>query len=284
MRKITLLSSLLFLNSIVASAFAHDRFADVTITYEKLNGSVYMMVGSGGNIGVSAGEDGILIVDDQYAPLAERIAAALKQINPGQVKYVVNTHYHGDHTGGNAWMHDHMGATVFAHDNVRVRLASKEEPVKAELPVVTYSQGIKFHFNGDTVHVVHLADGHTDGDSVVWFEKANVMHTGDLFFKDWFPYIDIGAGGSVDGYIASVEQIIAMVNDDTQIIPGHGSLATRAELQKFVDMIKETSAYVRAEKAKGKTVEQILEAGLEEKWKSWSWRFITEERWIKTLY
>lgn len=284
MRKSTLLLSMMFLNSLVLSTQAQDRFANVKMTSQKLDGSVYMMQGSGGNIGVSAGEDGILIVDDQYAPLAERIADALKAINPGDIKYVINTHYHGDHTGSNSWLKENRGSTVFAHDNVRIRLADKEDADQASLPVVTYAQGVKFHFNGETIHVVHLEQGHTDGDSVVWFENANVMHTGDLFFKDWFPYIDLGAGGSVQGYIQSVEQILGMIKDDTKIIPGHGSVANKQELQKFVDMIKETSAFVLAEKAKGKSVEQVIEAGLDEKWKSWSWRFITEERWIKTLY
>lgn len=284
MRKSTLLLSMMFLNSLVFSTQAQDRFANVKMTSQKLDGSVYMMQGSGGNIGVSAGDDGILIVDDQYAPLAERIADALKAINPGDIKYVINTHYHGDHTGSNSWLKENRGSTVFAHDNVRIRLADKEDADQASLPVVTYAQGVKFHFNGETIHVVHLEQGHTDGDSVVWFENANVMHTGDLFFKDWFPYIDLGAGGSVQGYIQSVEQILGMIKDDTKIIPGHGSVANKQELQKFVDMIKETSAFVLAEKAKGKSVEQVIEAGLDEKWKSWSWRFITEERWIKTLY
>ena len=284
MRKITLPLSLLILNSLAFFASAHDRFVDVKITSQHLNDSVYMVQGSGGNIGVSAGEDGILIVDDQFAPLAERIAATLKGINPGDVKYVINTHYHGDHTGGNSWFKENLGSTVFAHENVRVRLASKEDTVKSALPVVTYEDGVKFHFNQETIHVIYLNEGHTDGDSVVWFEQANAVHTGDLFFKDWFPYIDLGAGGSVQGYVESVEKILSMIKDDTKVIPGHGSLATKAELRKFVEMIKETSSFVQAQKAKGMTVEQVVEQGLDEKWASWSWRFINEEKWIKTLY
>ena len=284
MRKITLLCSITILNSIAFLACATDRFANVRVTSQHLNGSVYMMEGAGGNIGVSAGDDGILIVDDQYAPLAEKIANALKDINPGEVKYVINTHYHGDHVGSNSWLKENRGSTVFAHENVRIRLANKEDTAESGLPVVTYKDGVKFHFNDETIHVIHMKDGHTDGDSVVWFEGANVVHTGDLFFKDWFPYIDLEAGGTVAGYIESVEKILSIIKDDTKVIPGHGKLGTKQELKKFVEMIKETSMFVQQQKAKGLTLEQVVEQGLEEKWASWSWRFINEERWIKTLY
>jgi glyoxylase-like metal-dependent hydrolase (beta-lactamase superfamily II) len=265
-------------------AISQDRFADVKMTTEHLADSVYMMVGSGGNIGVSAGDDGLLIIDDQFEPLAERISAALDEIVKGQLRYVVNTHYHGDHTGANDYMHVVRNATIFAHDNVRVRLSNKEDHKHSELPVVTYAQGVKFHFNGETLNVMHLSNAHTDGDSVVMFENANVLHTGDLFFKDRFPYIDIDGGGSVVGYIAGVEKLISMINDDTKVIPGHGPLGNKADLQKFLDMIKQTSATVKQLKITGLPVEDIIDAGLGEEWKDWSWAFINEEKWIKTLY
>jgi glyoxylase-like metal-dependent hydrolase (beta-lactamase superfamily II) len=265
-------------------AHAQSGFDDVKIESNAIAGSVHMLVGAGGNIGVSAGEDGILIVDDQYAPLAEKIANALATISESKTRYVINTHYHGDHTGSNAFFHEHKDATIFAHENVRVRLASGKDADPAALPVVTYEQGVKFHFNGETIHVFHLPGGHTDGDSVVWFEQPDVLHTGDLFFKDMFPYVDQGAGGSVTGYIASVQTILDKIDDDTSIIPGHGSLATKADYQRFLDMMKETYAYVQAKKATGMSEDDVVVAGLESKWDSWSWRFITTERWIRTLY
>jgi glyoxylase-like metal-dependent hydrolase (beta-lactamase superfamily II) len=278
-----------FAASLVALLFSYQTqaqsgFDDVTIESKSIAGSVHMLVGAGGNIGVSAGDDGILIVDDQYAPLAEKIAGALAGISEAKTRYVINTHYHGDHTGSNAFFHEHKDATIFAHENVRVRLASGKDADPAALPVVTYEQGVKFHFNGETIHVFHLPGGHTDGDSVVWFEQPDVLHTGDLYFKDMFPYVDLGAGGSVKGYIASVQTILDKIDDDTSIIPGHGSLASKADYQRFLDMIKETYAYVQAKKASGMSEDDIVAGGLESKWDSWSWRFITTERWIRTLY
>ncbi|MDY6885300.1 MAG: MBL fold metallo-hydrolase, partial [Pseudomonadota bacterium] len=207
------------------TAIAQDRFADVEVKATAIKGSVHMLTGAGGNIGVSAGEDGVLIIDDQFAPLAEKIAAQLGQLGSDKPKYVINTHYHGDHTGSNAFFHSHKGATILAHENVRVRLADDEKVKPEALPTITYEDGIKIYFNGETLHVMHLAVGHTDGDSVVWFEQPNVMHTGDLFFNGRFPYIDQGAGGNVEGYMDSVKQLLAKIDDDTVIIPGHGDIS-----------------------------------------------------------
>ncbi|MEW9799379.1 MBL fold metallo-hydrolase [Alteromonas sp. CYL-A6] len=261
-----------------------DRFADVQIESTALRGAVHMLTGAGGNVGVSAGDDGVLIIDDQYAPMAEKIAAALGDLGTDKPRYVINTHYHGDHTGSNAFFHEHKGATIFAHENVRIRLAGDENFSEAGLPVVTYQDGIKLHFNNETLHVMHLPTGHTDGDSVVWFEEPDVLHTGDLFFNERFPYIDLSSGGSVDGYIASVKTLLGKVDEDTVIIPGHGPLGDKAAYQDFLAMIEATYAEVKAMKAKGMSVEQVVETGLEPKWASWSWAFINEERWIKTLY
>lgn len=265
-------------------SMAQDRFADVVIEPTHVRDSVHMLTGSGGNIGVSAGSDGILIIDDQFEPLAERIAKALEGINPAKLSYIVNTHYHGDHVGSNAWFKEHHHATVFAHENVRVRLAGQENANVNTLPVVTYEQGVKFHFNGETIHVMHLPKGHTDGDSVVWFEKADVLHTGDLFFEGRFPYIDLDAGGTVAGYIANVESLIGKIGDNTTLIPGHGKLATKADYQRFLAMMKETAADVLARKQAGQSLEQITKDGLDAKWKDWSWAFINEQKWIATLY
>ena len=265
------------------SVTAQDRFADATVGSEKITDSIYMLTGPGGNIGVTTGEDGMLIIDDKYAPLSEKILAALKAIDDQPLHYVINTHYHGDHTGSNAQMHAH-GATIFAHHNVRMRLQNDDKLSADALPVVTYADGIKVHFNGDTLDIRHLPTGHTDGDSWIMFENANVIHTGDLFFRDRFPYIDLKAGGTVDGYIANVETILAAIDDSTVVIPGHGDIAKKADLQRFVDMIKATSKDVTERKQAGASVEQIIEEGLDEQWQDWSWQFINEERWIKTLY
>ena len=285
MKRLTLIFSLLVTNFTIANAtIADDRFADVEVKAKAVGGSVHMLVGAGGNIGVSAGEDGLLMIDDQYAPLAEKIAQTLSTLSEQSPRYIINTHYHGDHTGSNAFFHEHKGATIFAHENVRIRLASADNGASKALPVVTYKDGLKFHFNNETIHVFHLPLGHTDGDSVVWFEEPNILHTGDLFFKDMFPYIDLGAGGSVKGYISAVETLLSKIDDKTQIIPGHGELANKAEFETFLNMLKATHTYVQAQKRAGVSLDDLLKAGLDTKWDAWSWQFINEEKWIKTLY
>ena len=266
------------------AVIAQDRFANVEITSQHVSGSVHMLEGAGGNIGVSAGTEGILIVDDQFAPLAEKIATAIGDISKTSMKYVVNTHYHGDHTGSNAYFKEIQGSTIFAHDNVRKRLVEKDKHTHAELPVVTYQQGVTFHFNGDTIKVMHLPAGHTDSDSVVWFEEANVLHAGDLFFSGNFPYIDLDGGGTVAGYISNVTKLLKMLKDDTKVIPGHGPLSTKKDYQQSLDMMIETAAMVKSMKAKGVNLEDAVKQGLGEQYKVWAWNFITEEKWITTLY
>ncbi|MEC7511611.1 MAG: MBL fold metallo-hydrolase, partial [Pseudomonadota bacterium] len=258
--------------------------AVVEVNATAIKGSVHMLTGAGGNIGVSAGEDGVLIIDDQFAPLAEKIAAQLGELGSDKPKYVINTHNHGDHTGSNAFFHSHKGATILAHENVRVRLANDEKIKPEALPTITYEDGIKIYFNGETLHVMHLAVGHTDGDSVVWFEQPNVMHTGDLFFNGRFPYIDQGAGGNVEGYMDSVKQLLAKIDDETVIIPGHGDISNKQEYSAFLAMISETFSYVKALKQDGKTLDEVKAMGLDDKWADWSWNFINEEKWITTLY
>ena len=270
--------------STINPANAQDRFADVEVKATAIKGSVHMLTGAGGNIGVSAGEDGVLIIDDQFAPLAEKIAAQLGELGSDKPKYVINTHYHGDHTGSNAFFHSHKGATILAHENVRVRLANDEKVKPEALPTITYEDGIKIYFNGETLHVMHLAVGHTDGDSVVWFEQPNVMHTGDLFFNGRFPYIDQGAGGNVEGYMDSVKRLLAKIDDETVIIPGHGDISNKQEYSAFLAMISETFSYVKALKQDGKTLDEVKAMGLDDKWADWSWNFINEEKWITTLY
>lgn len=276
----TLISGMLML-----SANAHDRFANVEVKTTKLSDSVYILQGAGGNIGLSAGTDGVLMIDDQFEPIAPQIRDAIKAISDSDIRYLINTHYHGDHTGGNAWFKENEDVTIFAHDNVRIRLLGDQKIRPTGLPVVTYDQGVKFHFNGDVIHVRHVPQSHTDGDSYVYFEQQNIIHAGDMLFKNWFPYIDLDGGGSVSGYIETVRSMIAIVDDNTKIIAGHGgATANRDDLKNTLAMLIATAQEVKAMKDAGKTIEQAVDEGIDEKWADWSWYFITTEKWIRTLY
>ncbi|AQS36804.1 Zn-dependent hydrolase, glyoxylase [Shewanella psychrophila] len=259
-----------------------DRFSDVEINKLKLSETSYMLTGSGGNIGVSAGKDGILIIDNQFAPLSGKIIATLSGIQPGQPKYVVNTHYHGDHTGGNNLFG--MNSVIFAHHNVLKRLAGDTSYKAAGLPSVTYHKGTSIHFNGDTLHLLHMGPGHTDGDSVVLWEDKSVIHMGDLFFKNRFPYIDLKAGGSVKGYRDNVAAMIRKINKDTKVIPGHGELASRNDLIRFKHMLDKSINWMESKLSSGMSLEQIKLEGIPKGKIDWSWSFITEEKWINTLY
>ena len=231
-----------------------------------------------------------LLVVTRITPLAPKIQAALGELSSTQntdeivpVKYVINTHFHGDHVGGNAHFHDNNGATIFAHHNVRVRLLDNAALSQSSLPVVTYDNGISIHMNEDKLNVMHFA-GHTDGDSVVLFEEANVLHTGDLFFNGLFPYVDLDNGGNVQAYIDSVNALITQIDEQTKIIPGHGPLATKADYQAFVSMMEATYNAVKSQKAQGMTLAEVLKVGVAEEYASYDWRFITEPRWLTTLY
>lgn len=270
--------------ALTMSATAQDRFADVQINAEEVGTNVHMMTGAGGNMALLHGPDGVLLVDDQYQQLAEQIGDKINALTGQDVRYVVNTHFHGDHVGSNTWLRENHDATIFAHHNVRKRLSNDEDFRPEGLPQLTFDSEITFHINGETVHIFYLPSGHTDGDAAVWFENANVLHTGDLLFNERFPFIDLGSGGNVANYISNAETLISKVNDDTVIIPGHGPKATRADYQRFVDMIKATQAEVDSMREQGLSLEEALGQGLSDKWQPWAWNFITEERWIKTLY
>jgi len=274
----------------VAHARAQQDFSKVQMKATKVSGNIYMLEGAGGNIGVSAGADGILIVDDQFAPLADKIRAALKEINPGQLRFVLNTHYHGDHTGSNPVFGKE--ATIIAHDNVRGRLAAEQTvrgqkipaAPKEALPVITFNQSVSIHFNGEEIRVVHFPNGHTDGDSVMFFTTSNVVHMGDHFFRDRFPFIDLEHGGSVEGLTRNVEAVIARVPADAKIIPGHGALSTLDDLKLYRRMLTETTAHVRKGMSEGKTLEQLKTAGLPEEWKTWGTGFVNTGSWIETIF
>lgn len=266
-------------------ARAEDRFAGVEIKTVKVRNGVYALFGQGGNIGVFVGEDGILMIDDQFLPLADKIKGALAKLGSTAPTYLLNTHYHGDHTGGNVAFGDE--STIIAHENVRVRLMNGDTPgdfTDAALPVITYSDEASVHFNGEEVRLIHMPAGHTDGDTVVHFAGTDVVHMGDDFFNNQFPFVDLEAGGSVQGMIRNVEAVLNMASDSTRIIPGHGDLADKADLARYHQMLIETSKIVRDAAADGKSVDEIVAQGLGEKWSSWGTGFINEERWIRTIY
>ena len=265
-------------------------FSKVEIKVIPAAGNVYMLQGAGGNIGVSAGSDGILIVDDQYAPLAEKIRSALKSINSGKLKFVLNTHWHGDHTGGNATFGPE--APIIAQENVRKRLAAEQHvmgetvpPSPAEaLPVITFQDSVSVHFNGEEIKVIHYPHGHTDGDSVIFFTKSNVVHMGDDFFNTRFPFVDLDSGGSVQGMIAGVAKVLAQIPADAKVIPGHGPLSTVENLKTYHRMLTETTAIVQKQITAKKTLAQIKSAGLPDQWKEWGSGFIKTDVWIETIY
>lgn len=264
-------------------ASAQQDFSKVEVKAIPVSKNIYMLTGAGGNIGVSVGPDGILIVDDQFAPLAEKIEAALKQLNPGKLKFVLNTHYHGDHTGGNA----HFGrqAHIIAHSNVRKRLGGKAGESKPELPVITFDDRLSVWFNGEEIRLVHVPAAHTDSDSIVHFTGANVIHFGDTFFSGRFPNIDLAGGGDVRGYIRNVADALKKTPADAKLIPGHGPLSTVKELKEFHEMLVETSGIVEKAIAAGKTLDQIKADGLPEKWNSWAAPpNMPTARWLEILY
>ena len=267
-------------------------FSKVQIKATKVAGNVYMLQGSGGNIGVSVGADGILIVDDQFAPLADKIRAALKELGQGKLRFILNTHWHGDHTGGNVVFGPE--ATIIAHDNVRKRLSTEQKSEvfknttpaspKEALPVITFGQSLSVHFNGEEIRVIHYPQGHTDGDSVIFFTTSNVVHLGDDFFAGRFPFVDLESGGSIEGLTKNVGEIITQIPDGAKLIPGHGPLSTIDDLKSYHRMLQQTTDIVRQKMTAGKTVEQIKSEGLPEEWKPWGTGFIKTDLWIETIY
>jgi cyclase len=280
----------LLLALVCTPAIAQQRdFSTVEVKATKVAGSVYMITGAGGNIGVSAGEDGLVVIDDQYAPLAPKIEAALKTIIDKPVRFILNTHFHGDHTGGNEYFG--KSAPIVAHENVRKRLltgrtgANPTPPAAAgALPVLTFNESVTIHLNGEDVKAVHMPHGHTDGDSVIWFTKSNVVHMGDDFFNGTFPFVDTDSGGSIKGLIANLDKVLSTVPDDAKIIPGHGPLSDKAGLRKFVDVLKATQSAVAKGIAAGKTAEQLKSEKALAEWDSWGQGFIKTDTWIDTLY
>ncbi len=278
--------AVLFVISALFARVQQPDFSKIEIQTTKVAGSVYMLAGnddaanfSGGNIGVSVGKDGVVMVDSKFAPLGDKIKAAIKQVGGNSPKYIINTHVHGDHTNGNSAFRAE-GALV-AHTNVRKRLADKPEEV---WPVLTFDNSLSIHMNGEEIKAIHYPKGHTDGDAIIYFTGSNVVHLGDHFFNGMFPFVDLNSGGTVQGYIANIEKAVLELPADVKIIPGHGALATIDDLKNSLRMIKETVAVVTQKMAAGKTLADIKKEGLPAEWQSWSWVFITTDLWIETIY
>jgi len=272
-----------------------DDFSKVEIKVSKVAGNVYMLKGAGGNIGFSIGNDGIVLVDDQFATLADRIKAALKELTDKPVRFVINTHYHFDHIDGNASFQ--KDAPVVAHHNVRKRLQTGGTPgnlgsvkqtmkpvVSEALPILTFSQDVTIHLNGEDIRVLHCPNGHTDGDSVIFFPQSNVVHMGDDFVTYGFPFIDLASGGSVEGMIAATENVIANLPPDVKVIPGHGAVSTLRDVERFTNMLTETRSVVEQAIKAGKALDQMKAERILEAWRQWSGEFISTDAFIETLY
>ncbi len=246
-----------------------EDLSEVEIETVTVAPGIFVLFGGGGNIAVSAGPDGVILIDDQYAPMTEKITAAVAKLSEKPVRFVLNTHWHGDHSGGNENL-GKGGALIVAHDNVRERMSTEQfhkifdrhTPASAPgaLPVVTFTEAVTFHLNGEEIRATHVEHAHTDGDAIVRFVNANVVHMGDTYFNGMYPFIDVPSGGSIDGMIAAVRGVLADVDDATKIIPGHGPISNRSELKAYLSILEKTRANVARLMGQGKSLEEILEA------------------------
>jgi cyclase len=278
---------------LAAPAAAQQDFSKVEIKTQPLTANVAVMFGSGGNIGVSHGEDGTVLIDDQYAPLTPKIVAAVAALPATPVKFVINTHWHGDHSGGNENL-GKAGAVIIAQDHVRERMSSEQVSAflkrttppspKAALPVITFHHEVTLHLNGDTLRVSHVPHAHTDGDALVKFVKANVLHTGDVFVRYGLPFIDLDSGGSARGLIAAQDAILALADADTKIIPGHGEVATRADVAAFKTMLETIVNRVDAGIKAGKTLAQIQAEKPAAEWDTNPKAFVTGEKFVAGVH
>ena len=288
------ISTLFLLIAVALLTVTVAQSEEVNVTANPVTEQIFMITGKGGNIGLFIGEDGTFLIDDQFAPLTDKIVAAIKSVGGDFPKFLINTHYHGDHTGGNENF-GRQGTLIFSHHNVRERLSSgsfiaafnnkREAVAKEGLPVVTFSEDISFHLNGDTVQAIHMPHAHTDGDSIIYFKQANVIHAGDLFFNGFYPFIDVTHGGSLKGTIEAVDEVLAMADDDTKIIAGHGPRGDKAQLAEYRNMLQTAYERLSKLKAEGKSAQEAAAAkplaDLEAKWGG---GMFTGERWIEIIY
>lgn len=280
LRAATLFAAVISASSLNA---AETDFDAIQITSALVAGKIHMLQGNGGNIGLSLGEDGVLIVDDQFAPLSDKIKAKITSLGGDAPKYVLNTHWHGDHSGGNENFADK--ATIVAHDNVYVRIADPANMrVPAALPDLTFNSGLTMHFNGEEIRLIHLPHGHTDGDTAIWFTGANVIHMGDEYVVGGFPFLDLESGGSAAGLVENHKKILAMIPDDIKIIPGHGPLSTKAEMTAWITAVEDSTRIITDQMAGGKKLPAILAQGLPEQYDSMGGGFISEEAYITAVF
>ena len=285
------LFTLLLAFGLTSSALAQQN--DVQIETIPVSENVYMLIGQGGNIGVSIGDDGVFIIDDQFAPMTDKINAAIAELSDQPVRFVINTHWHGDHTGGNE-NYGKAGAVIVAHDNVRKRMSTdqvmeafgRNVPASpaAALPVVTFGEDVSLHLNGDEMRAVHVANAHTDGDAIMHFKGANVIHMGDTFFAGRFPFIDRGSGGSIDGMIAASNLVLSLSDESTKIIPGHGPLCTPDDLKEYRDMMLKVRSKVAMMVREDKTLEEVQAAKPAADYESWGEGFIGMDRFVSFVY
>jgi glyoxylase-like metal-dependent hydrolase (beta-lactamase superfamily II) len=279
------------------SLASSQNFDAVEIRTQQVSSSVYMLLGQGGNIGVFVGEDGAFVIDDQYAPLTDKILAAIGAITSEPVRFVFNTHWHGDHTGGNENL-GRTGALIVAHENVRERLNMDQvlerigrepasEPARpgGALPVITFAEDVTFHLNGDELHAFHVSNAHTDGDAIVHFRRANVVHMGDTFFRDRFPFIDTATGGSIDGMIAAAGTALAVMDASTMVIPGHGALSTREDLRAYRDALKSMRDAVAGLMEEGHPLERIQDRRpIRDQAAAWGQNEAAERNFVATIH
>lgn len=285
----------MFLIAVVPTiSFAQRDWEAIEIKTTNIKENISYLEGSGGNIGVLHGEDGIMIVDDQFAELSEKIKAALSALSDSDLKFIVNTHYHGDHVGGNENL-SKDGATIVAHQMVRERLgesfynAIMDREVEAKpstyWPTITFTEEIKFYLNGEEVQVIHVPNAHTDGDALIYFKTSNVLHGGDAFVRYGYPYIDVAAGGSINGLIAAQEKILEVADEETIIIPGHGGLSSIEDVKELKQMLEGTRNIIKDLKAEGKTLDECLTAQpFSEYHEKWSGSFITSDLFVRLVY
>lgn len=279
---------------ITTAAFAQQDFSKVDISTEQLSPTTYMMTGAGGNLGVSVGPDAVFVIDDQYAPLAPKIKAAIAKLSSKPIDFVFNTHWHHDHTSGNESM-GKAGALIVAHENVRKRLSADgliaffgmktQAQPKAALPIVTFAQDITFHINGDELRAYHVAHAHTDGDAIIHFKNSNVIHMGDTFFNKLYPFIDTSSGGTVAGVLNAVDDVLPMIDDNTKIIPGHGPLANKADLKAYRHMLATVSTRIEQHIKNKKSLEEVIASKPTAEFDAvWGKGFLPPDKWVEMLY
>jgi len=280
---------ILFFGLIGLNSFSQQN--EVKIETTKLSDQIYMLKGRGGNIGLFIGKEAVFMIDNQFAPLTPKILKAIKKITPESVSYLVNTHWHGDHTGGNLNMQKE-GALILAHKNVRKRMSvaqiirgkSRAASPKEALPVITFTEDMMMHLNNDDILISHIHHAHTDGDALVYFTKNNVLHTGDAYFQGKFPYIDLDSGGSIKGYVEGIGKMIALIDDNTKVLPGHGNVSSRTELIDYHKMLVALQARIQQEIEAGKTLEQVKSNKEITKDYTHYSGWITEEKIRETIY